>query len=158
MEIDDPHTGQREAYWDGGYVGNPALFPLYDPALPDDIVIVNINPMTREALPITPLDIENRVNEISFNASLLHDLRAIAFVKELIAEGKVARGAMKDVNIHMISDDALMNDLSATTKLLPTPFFLNGLRQAGWAAADRFLAEHMEDLNQRSTADISAML
>ena len=58
----------------------------------------------------------------------------------------------------MISDDALMNDLSATTKLLPTPFFLNGLRQAGWAAADRFLAEHMADLNQRSTTDISAML
>ena len=51
-----------------------------------------------------------------------------------------------------------MNDLSATTKLLPTPFFLNGLRQAGWAAADRFLAEHMTDLNQRSTTDISAML
>jgi len=158
VEIDDPQTGRREAYWDGGYVGNPALFPLYDPALPDDIVIVNINPMTREALPITPLDIENRVNEISFNSSLLRDLRAIAFVKELIADGKVARGAMKDVNIHMISDDALMNDLSATTKLLPTPFFLNGLRQAGWAAADRFLAEHMADLNQRSTTDISAML
>lgn len=158
VEIDDPKTGRREAYWDGGYVGNPALFPLYEPELPDDIVIVNINPLNRETLPYTPLDIENRVNEISFNSSLLRDLRAIAFVKELIAEGKVSRGAMKDVRVHMISDDDLMNDLSATTKLLPSPFFLNGLREAGWAAADRFLANHRDDLNVRSSTDIQAML
>lgn len=158
VQIPDPATGRVEAYWDGGYAGNPALFPLYDMDLPDDIVIVNINPMVRENLPYTPLDIENRINEVSFNASLLSELRAIAFVKELIAEGKIAKGAMKDVHIHMIADDALMNDLSATTKLLPSPYFLNGLREAGRAAADRFLADHKAKLNRHSSQDIQSLL
>lgn len=158
VEIDDPATGKREAYWDGGYAGNPALFPLYDRSLPDDIVIVNINPILRDGLPYTPLDIENRVNEISFNASLLSELRAIAFVQRLIADGKVAEGTMKNVRLHMIADDALMNDLSATTKLMPSPFFLNGLREAGRAAADRFLADHRADLGRASTVDIPAMV
>lgn len=158
VQIPDPATERVEAYWDGGYAGNPALFPLYDPALPDDIVIVNINPLVREALPFTPLDIENRINEVSFNASLLSELRAIAFVKELIAAGKVQKGAMKDVHVHMIADDALMNDLSATTKLLPSPFFLNGLREAGRAAADRFLADHKARLNRESSQDLARLL
>jgi NTE family protein len=158
VEVDDPESGRREAYWDGGYAGNPALFPLFRPSLPDDIVIVNINPMLREMLPYTPLEIENRINEISFNASLLSELRAIAFVQKLIADGKVAEGAMKNVRLHMIADDDLMNNLSATTKLLPTPFFLNGLREAGRRAAEKFLNEHKSDLNQRSSQHIQSLL
>lgn len=158
VQIPDPATGRMEAYWDGGYAGNPALFPLYAPHLPDDIVIVNINPLVREALPYTPLDIENRINEVSFNASMLSELRAIAFVKELIADGKVARGAMKDVNVHMIADDALMNELSATTKLLPSPYFLNGLFEAGRAAAEKFLTDHKAKLNRESSQDIQTLL
>ncbi len=108
-----------EAYWDGGYTGNPALFPLYEPDLPDDILIVQINPLRRDEVPDTPLEIQNRINEISFNARLLGELRAINFVKRLIAEGKDGAGRMKDVQVHMIADDALMNELSASTKLVP---------------------------------------
>ena len=66
VEIDDPATGRAEAYWDGGYSGNPALFPLFDRALPDDIVIVNINPLVRDDLPVSPQEIQNRINEVSF--------------------------------------------------------------------------------------------
>jgi NTE family protein len=130
-----------EAYWDGGYAGNPALFPLYAPELPADIVVVSINPIRREEVPDTPIEIQNRINEISFNASLLGELRAINFVRRLIAEGRMEQGRMKDVRVHMISDDALMNELSATSKLSPTPLLLERLKAAGRAAAERFLEQ-----------------
>ncbi len=97
-----------EAYWAGGYTGNPALFPLFDPALPSDIVIVNINPLERPGIPRSPQDIRNRIDEISFNSSLLRELRAIAFVQRLLDQGAVAEGAMKRVHIHMIADDPLV--------------------------------------------------
>ncbi len=158
VELEDPRTGRREAFWDGGYAGNPALFPLFDAGLPDDIVIVSINPFYRPDLPTTPIEIQSRINEISFNSSLLRDLRAIRFVKELIAEGKVARGAMKDVRLHLIADDDLMNDLSSTTKIAPTPFLLHRLRTAGRAAADRFLRDHRGDLGVRPTLDLDAVI
>ena len=129
-----------EAYWDGGYAGNPALFPLYEPDLPEDVLVVSINPLRREEVPETPLDIQNRINEISFNASLLGELRAVNFVRRLIAEGRMEKGRMKEVRVHMIADDGLMNDLSASTKLAPTPQLLQRLKAAGRAAADRYLA------------------
>ncbi len=135
-----------ETYWDGGYAGNPALFPLYEPDLPEDILIVSINPMRREDVPDTPLEIQNRINEISFNASLLGELRAINFVRRLIAEGRMEAGRMKAVRVHMISDDTLMNELSATSKLGPTPQLLARLKAAGRIAAEAFLSEDARGL------------
>lgn len=146
-----------EAYWDGGYAANPALYPLYDPALPDDLVIININPLYSPDLPQTAPDILNRINEISFNAALLRDLRAISFVKRLIKDGNLAQGAMKDVLVHMIADDTLMTSLSARTKTSPTPLLINTLFQAGQTAADTFLSAHAADIGQRGTVDLAAM-
>ena len=158
VDIADAATGTVETYWDGGYTGNPALFPLYAPELPDDIVIVNINPLRREEVPTTALDIQNRINEISFNASLFGELRAIQFVKKLIADGKVARGSMKDVHIHMIADDPLMTELSATTKLVPTPYLLYRLKEAGRLAADAFLTSHRAKIGKGHSVDLAAMI
>ena len=155
LEFTDPATGAQEAFWDGGYTGNPALFPMFEPEFPDDIVIVNINPLERREVPHTPQDIQNRINEISFNSSLLRELRAIQFVRELIAEGKVKRGTMKDVRIHMIADDELMNDLSVATKLVPTPHILNELKEAGRAAAGHFLAENKQKIGQDCSTDLA---
>jgi NTE family protein len=146
-----------EAYWDGGYASNPALFPLYDKDLPDDIVIVSINPLRRDEVPTTAPAIVNRINEISFNAALLRDLRAIAFVKRLIAEGRMEKGAMKDVLVHLIADDALMTSLSVRTKVTPTPLLIDTLHAAGRKAADRFLTRHAGDLGVRSSCDLVAM-
>ena len=157
VEITDPETGETEAYWDGGYTGNPALFPLFESDLPDDILIVNINPLYREELPTDSQSIANRINEISFNSSLLRELRAIEFVKRLIADGKVTRGTMKDVLVHMIADDALMNSMNVATKTIPTPLIIARLRSAGQAAADRFLAAHKDDLGKRSTVNLTEM-
>ncbi|SFR39469.1 NTE family protein [Yoonia tamlensis] len=157
VEFTDPATGKSEAFWDGGYTGNPALFPLFEKHLPDDILIVNINPLYRNTLPTDVQSIQNRVNEISFNSSLLRELRAIDFVKRLITEGSVPQGAMKDVLVHMIADDGLMNDLNVATKTIATPVILERLRSAGAAAADAFLANHKADLNSRSTVDLTDM-
>jgi NTE family protein len=157
VEINDPATGAVEAYWDGGYTGNPALFPLFDPALPNDIVVVSINPLERRELPQSPQEIVNRINEISFNTSLLRELRAIGFVHRLIAEGKVPEGAMKNVLVHMIADDALMNRLSVATKLVPNPAVLATLKAAGREAAGAFLDEKFERIGVEATVDLAEM-
>ena len=157
VEIYDPKSERTEAYWDGGYTGNPALYPLFGGELPDDVVIVNINPLERDEVPKTPQQIQNRINEISFNSSLFRELRAINFVQRLLAEGKLKAGEMSRVLVHMIADDALMNDLSAATKIVPNPVVLNRLKQSGRDAADQFLSAHKDDLGQRSTVDLPVM-
>ncbi len=146
-----------EAYWDGGYTGNPALFPLFDTALPDDIVVVNINPLERPELPTEPRDILNRINEISFNSSLLRELRAINFVQRLIADGKVADRAMKRVLVHMIADDALMTELSVASKMIAAPGIILELRAAGRQAAEDFLTQHRDKIGVSSSVDLAEM-
>jgi NTE family protein len=145
------------AYWDGGYSGNPALFPLYQADLPDDVLIVSINPLRREGVPKTPLDIQNRINEISFNAALLGELRSVHFVRRLIREGRLERGTMKDVRIHLVSDDALMTEMTGATKLSPSPQLFARLRAAGHAAADGFLTDHRSKLGNEASLDLSAL-
>jgi NTE family protein len=157
VEIEDPVTGQVEAYWDGGYTGNPALFPLFSPEFPDDIVIVNINPLRRERVPKSAQEIMNRINEIGFNSSLLRELRAISFVKRLIAQGKIEKGVMKDVLVHMIADDDLMNDLSVATKLVPSPYVMRMLKEAGRRAAGTFLANHRKQIGRAGTVNLEEM-
>lgn len=146
-----------QPYWDGGYSGNPALFPLYEPDLPDDIVIVSLNPFLREGVPKTPIDIQNRINEISFNAALLGELRAVHFVRRLIRDGRMERGKMKDAMIHLISDDDLMTEMSASTKLSPSPTLIQRLRAAGHAAADGFLRDHGKTLGHEASFDLKTL-
>jgi NTE family protein len=157
VEKTDPKTGVTEAFWDGGYTGNPALFPFFKASLPDDVIVVNINPILREKLPVTPPEIQNRINEISFNSSLLRELRAIDFVQRLLHSGVLSPGTMKDVRIHMISDDTLMNELSVATKIVAVPTLLGQLKEAGRRAAGMFLEEHFEAIGQRQTADLEGM-
>ncbi|WP_147124949.1 patatin-like phospholipase family protein [Shimia ponticola] len=157
IEITDPETGETDSFWDGGYTGNPALFPLYEKKYPDDVVIVNINPLEREKTPLTPQEIQNRINEISFNSSLLRELRAISFVKRLLSEGAVQKGTFKDVKVHMIADDALMNELSVATKLIPQPYVIAKLKEAGQMACDQFLAQHKDKIGQEGSVDLVEM-
>lgn len=157
VEIDDRATGRREAYWDGGYMGNPALWPLIYHTDCPDVLIVHINPIHREELPRSSTEILNRINEISFNASLLRELRAIDFVNRLIERGVIAPGAMKDMNVHSIRDDDLMRQLGIATKLTPNRALLLQLKDAGRAAMDAFLASHGDDIGARSSVDLRRM-
>ncbi|QHQ34699.1 patatin-like phospholipase family protein [Algicella marina] len=157
VEIPDEKTGEIEAYWDGGYLGNPALFPLFYETETSDILIVHINPIHRDVVPHTAIEIMNRINEISFNSSLLRELRAIDFVKRLIEDGAVSRNTMKDVFIHSVMDDDLMNQLSATTKLTPNRQLLDILKVAGRSRMDEFMAELRANAGKRSSVDLRAM-
>jgi NTE family protein len=151
VEIDGEH------FWDGGYMGNPALFPLFEGCKSRDIVIVHVNPIERRVVPDTARAILNRVNEISFNSSLLRELRAINFVRELVADGRLRPGEMKDILIHSIRDDDTMDDLDISTKMSPTPELLDHLKQRGRATADTFLNQHWDKLGKEASVDLKAM-
>lgn len=146
-----------EAYWDGGYTGNPPLFPLFETQYPEDILIININPLERAEIPQTPQAIQNRINEIGFNTSLLRELRAISFVQRLISAGTIEQGTMKNVHVHMIADDALMNELSVATKTVAIPSVLDALKGAGQQAADEFLRADRKNIGKQSSVDLQAM-
>ncbi len=157
VEIKDPDTGKLEAYWDGGYMGNPALFPLFYQSTSRDILIVHINPLYREEVPRTAREISNRVNEITFNSSLLRELRAIDFVRRMIEDGRITSQEFKDVLVHSVMDNDLMTRLSAATKLTPDRGLMLTLKQAGRDRMQAFLTAHKSDLGQRGTVDLRKM-
>jgi NTE family protein len=158
IEIEDSETGALEAYWDGGYSGNPALYPLFYGTEALDVMIVHINPIRRDELPRTSTEIMNRINEISFNSALLRELRSIAFVHRLIAQGAVSPNAMKDVRVHSIADDALMRQLGVASKVTPNKGLLLQLKAAGRAAMDRFLTDHRDRIGVEGTLDLQAAI
>jgi NTE family protein len=157
IEIDDPRTGRPEAYWDGGYMGNPALYPLFYNTETPDIVIVHINPLERQDIPTSAQEILNRINEISFNASLLRELRNIDFVNRMLEQGIIRQGAMKRNHVHSVRDDDFMSHLGIATKLTPNKALLLQLKDAGRAAMELFLSECRCNLGQRSSVDLRAM-
>ena len=149
-------------YWDGGYVGNPPLFPFFRSSKSDDIVLVQTNPIEREETPQTARDILNRVNEITFNASLISEFRAIGFVSRLMNNSFLRRIASKagyrKMLLHRISADEAMNKLTSSSKFnTEWPFFLH-LRDIGREAAENFLKQHYAALGKRSSLDIRKQL
>ena len=143
-----------EHYWDGGYVGNPAIFPLIYNCSTHDVVIVHINPIVRYGVPTTASDILNRINEVSFNSSLMREMRAIAFVTALIQQGKVDRGDMKEMLIHSIRSDQTMAALGVSSKYNGDWDFLCFLRDKGRNEAEVWLKENYHHIGQRSSIDI----
>jgi NTE family protein len=149
---------EGEPYWDGGYMGNPAIYPLIYNCGSRDVVIVHINPLKREGTPKTAQEILNRINEISFNSSLMREMRVIHFVTKLIDEGKVADGDMKRMLVHSISDDEMMGSLSVTSKLNGDWEFLTHLRDAGRARAGQWLEGTFDHLGKKTTVDFATYL
>ena len=145
-----------EAYWDGGYMGNPAIFPLIYGCDSPDVLVVHINPLERPEIPRTATEIMNRINEISFNSSLMREMRAIAFVSELIDEGAICNRKMKRMYVHAISADAVMRKLSVMSKLNADWEFLTHLRDDGREFAEHWLDQHFVSLGNASTVDIRA--
>jgi NTE family protein len=147
------------SYWDGGYMGNPALFPLFYETDTRDVLIVHINPIVRDGTPTTPHEIDDRVNEISFNSSLIKEFRAIAFVQKLLDEGWLKdeyRDQMKYVLIHSLRADEVLADLSSASKLCTEWGFLTALRDRGREAARQWLDRHYDDIGVRQTVDLRA--
>lgn len=146
-------------YWDGGYMGNPPLFPLYEHAEADDILLVQINPIRREETPRTAAEIQNRINEITFNASLLAQLRVIDQVTQMAEKGLLSRLALggsgyRRVRLHRIGGADQLAGLDVSSKLNAEWAFFQHLRDLGREAADVFLTAHGDDVGRRSTLDL----
>jgi NTE family protein len=150
VEIDGEH------YWDGGYMGNPAIYPLIYNCSSTDVLIVHVNPIAREDLPTTATDIMNRVNEISFNSSLMREMRAIQFVTDLIDSGKIANGGLKKMHIHSIEAQDVMAGLGVSSKLNPDWGFLTYLRDRGRESAAEWLDGNYEHVGRKSSVDVRA--
>ncbi|MGW9333148.1 patatin-like phospholipase family protein [Bosea sp. NPDC055594] len=143
-----------QAYWDGGYMGNPALYPLFYEAQGDDILLVQINPLERKELPTNARAIQDRLNEITFNASLLRELRAIAFVNRLIDAGKLSTADYKRVLMHRIDGGAPLAQLTSSSRLRAEWDFLLRLRDMGRNAAKRWLKRNYDAIGKQGTVDL----
>jgi len=151
VEIED------KAFWDGGYVGNPSLYPLYYSDVPRDMLIIHINPMVRNETPKTAAAILDRLNEITFNASLIAELRSIAFVQKLLDENWLAdriKSKYRRMFVHSIRADEQLCRLSVETKFDTSWRFLIELRNRGREAAKQWLTDCGDSVGKQSTVDI----
>lgn len=144
-------------YWDGGYMGNPALFPFHTESDTADTIIVQINPVERKGVPMSAHDIQNRLNEITFNSSLLKELRSIDFVARLIDEGKLDPQHYRRAHVHVIENQNALRPLGASSKLNAEWEFLTHLRDLGRETARDWIDRHHADIGERSTVDLRAM-
>ena len=140
-----------EAYWDGGFMGNPPLFPLIDETDARDLILIQINPFERPDVPKTAFEIDDRLNEITFNASLIKELRSLYFLAETIREEGLEREAYRDARLHMIAAEQEMLQLGASSKMNAEWAFFEHLHQIGRQTTERWLEAHLEDLGVRTT-------
>jgi NTE family protein len=145
---------EGEHYWDGGYCSNPALHPLIYQCASRDVLLVQINPLKREALPRNSRDILDRVNEITFGASLLAEMRAIDFVSRMLKEGRLDPARYKEVLMHRVSGDVL-EPFGASSKMSTDAPFIKQLHDLGHAAGKAWLTRHLDDLGVRCTVNIA---
>jgi NTE family protein len=141
-------------YWDGGYMGNPALFPLFYNTQSSDIVIVQINPIERLVTPKTARDIQNRLNEITFNGALMGELRAIDFVNRLIDSKTLSGGKYKRPFVHRIDGADETAIFSAASKIDTRWSFLVKLRDIGRAVTKAWLDENYDKIGKEGTLDL----
>lgn len=142
---------EGEAYWDGGYTGNPSLFPLVEGAEETDLFIVQINPIRRDGVPHSARDIINRVNEITFNAALLKEFRAMEFVERLLESGRVDKEHYKKLRMHRIDATDAFEGLNASSKMNTDRDFLLHLKQMGRDCAWRWMKTDGKKVGKEST-------
>ena len=146
-----------EPYWDGGYSGNPTLTPLVRECKSQDTILVQINPVERQGTPRSASDILNRLNEVSFNAVLLKELRMIALLRQVANPGDSEGALWAGMRIHRVASE-IMTDLGASSKLNAEWEFFSFLHEEGRRAAEAFLETHARDLGRRSTLDLDVLL
>ncbi len=146
-----------DPYWDGGYSGNPSMYPLMSECNASDTILVQINPIERPGTPETAREIQNRLNEISFNATLMKELRAGALMRRASVPGTREGEMWANVRLHRIASDFMVT-LGYSSKLLAEWAFFTMLRDEGRRAADAFLAAHGGDLGVRGTLDLDSFL
>lgn len=146
-----------EAYWDGGYAGNPTITPLVRESDATDSILVQINPRERAEVPKTAAEILNRLNEISFNSPLMKEIYMIALMRQVADPGTGEGARWASMRTHRIMTEKLA-ELGASSKLNAEWAFIEMLHEEGRRAADAFIAQHGDDVGKRSTADIDVLL
>jgi NTE family protein len=146
-----------EAYWDGGFTGNPTITPLIRETDAHDTILVQINPRERPDMPRSAADILNRLNEVSFNSSLMKELRMIALLRQVADAGACEGARWAQMRTHRIMT-AMLAELGASSKLNAEWGFVSMLHAEGRRSASEFLDQHGDDLGVRSTVDLDALL
>jgi NTE family protein len=148
-----------QSYWDGGFAGNPTLVPLITELVSDDTILIPINPIERPGTPRSARDIVDRVNEISFNAVALKEMKMLALLRKMAEAGatKGEAAAWARMRMHMVPN-AMMVTLGASSKLNAEWAFLTMLRDEGRKAAEAFLDRHGADVGVRNTVDFDKLL
>ncbi|WP_374596225.1 patatin-like phospholipase family protein [Brevundimonas sp.] len=157
-----PHLFQAveiegEPYWDGGYLANPALWPLFYADTPDDILMLPLNPFARDQVPRAADEIADRLNEIVFNAPLVAELRAVAFVQELIEAGtlkQTGKDRYRRLLMHAIEPGPWLGGLSLSSKFDTEWSFLNDLKARGREAGEQWFDKCFDAVGERSSVDV----
>jgi len=145
-------------YWDGGYMGNPVLFPFFTETETADIILVQINPIVRKGVPKTAAEIMGRIDEITFNAPLLQEFRAVDFVARLIKAGRLEGTHYKSIRLHVIHAEDELNKLGSASRLNADYDFFRHLREIGRRAAKKFLDAHFDSIGVEGTLDVQNAL
>ena len=151
---------EGEHYWDGGYMGNPALYPLAYETDTTDVLIVHVNPVVRKEVPRTPMQIFNRINEISFNSSMMRELRSIQFARNLVDDGMIRPENLDEYRfdkfyVHSVRADKATSQLSVASKMSPDWTFLCHLRDQGREFMQEWLDKNIKQVGKGSTIDLS---
>lgn len=146
---------EGEHYWDGGYIGNPPLFPLITQTESPDILIIQINPVNIKQMPKNSREILDRINTLSFNSSLMRELRAVHFVTNLIDNGELSQDKHKRVFIHTIEAESIVEGLGVSSKLNTDAEYLKYLFEGGRKLASQFLEEHFDKIGNQSSTDLA---
>lgn len=143
-----------EFYWDGGYMGNPTIYPLIHDCKSHDVVIVQINPMNCRDVPTKARDILNRITEISFNSSLVREMRGVATITSLIDSGKLSSDVYARVNFHMIEAPDELPAFGVSSKFNTDIRFLEHIKEMGWVTADKWLEKNFESIGRKSSINV----
>jgi NTE family protein len=148
-------TIDGEDYWDGGYAGNPSLFPLVKHCETKDIVIIQNNPISREELPVQSRDILNRMHEISFNTSLMLEMSMIQHINELVGHCS-QQTKYREIYLHLVEGEQILKELGTSSKFNADWDFLKYLRALGDDAATQWYRENGKQLGKRSSGEALA--
>ena len=146
-----------EAYWDGGFMGNPAIEPFFTTCSASDLLLVQINPIRRDEVPRNPQDIANRVNEISFNAPLLRELRHVEFVNKCLRRGELKESGYREIFLHRVGGGADLQSYPASSKFDGDLELIEALHNLGFKAMELWLAENFEKIGQVSTMPLDEL-
>lgn len=146
-----------DAYWDGGYSGNPSIMPLVLECTSRDTILVPINPIERPGTPRSAREILDRINEVAFNAVTLKELKMIALLRQVADPGTTEGALWGKMRVHAVPNDT-MSKLGYSSKLNAEWPFLEMLRDEGRRSADEFMTKHSQDLGRRSSVDLDSLL